>query len=158
MGSAHNERQFQLIPGQACRGQGEAQGVFQPRFYSAWGFLEQAEISNLFCASGLKMGASGNSGAFQGKEGAEAVATLCLCDLERGKYTFADIVEISVEGVGQVSLSPSHCVDLSLGFSLVCSEHSLSSHRWLHVEKVYLTVEALGSTLGDLVSPNAAAG
>lgn len=58
------------------------------------------------------------------------MVTLCLRDLEWGKYVFADIVEISVEGVGQVSLSPSHCVDLSLGFSLVCSEHALSSHRW----------------------------
>lgn len=35
------------------------------------------------------------------------MVTLCLCDLERGKYVFADIVEISVEGVGQVYLSPS---------------------------------------------------
>lgn len=46
-------------------------------------------------------------------------------------------------------------VALSLGFSLVCSEHSLSS---LKVEKAYPTVEPLNSALGDLVSPNAAAG
>lgn len=63
------------------------------------------------------------------KEGTEAMVILCFCDLERGKYVFADLVEISVEEVEQVSFSPSHCMDLSLGFSLVCSEHSLSSHK-----------------------------
>lgn len=57
------------------------------------------------------------------------MVTRCLCDLEQGEYVFADFVEIAVQGVGQVSLSPSHCVDLSLGFSLVCSECSLSSHK-----------------------------
>lgn len=67
VGSAHNKRQFQLIPGQACRGHGEAQGAFQRCFHSAWGFLEQAEIPHLFRASGLEMGASGNTGAFRGE-------------------------------------------------------------------------------------------
>lgn len=57
------------------------------------------------------------------------MVTRCLCDMEQGKYVFADSVEISVQGAGQVSLSPSHCVDLSLGFSLVRSEQSLSSHK-----------------------------
>lgn len=57
------------------------------------------------------------------------MVTLCLCDLERGKYVFADFVQLSVEGVGQVSLSPFHYADLSFGCSLVCSEHSLSSHK-----------------------------
>lgn len=33
----------------------------------------------------------------RGKEGAEAMVTLCFFDLERGKYVFADLVEIASE-------------------------------------------------------------
>lgn len=39
-------------------------GSFSPAFIQRGGFIEQAKISDLFCASGLKMGASGNSRAF----------------------------------------------------------------------------------------------
>lgn len=84
------------------------------------------------------------------------MVTRCLCDfcvhlVKWGKYLFADFVGISVGG--QASLPCSPCVDLSLSFSLVCSQHFLGSCKVRIgvrcVDRAHPAVKLLNSTVQD---------